>query len=490
MCAGDLKGRKRPPALPKRTCGARESSVAAFEGTDIQALLDRCDHVQEQWDPDTHSVSRKTVPRGTASASASKSSSCSTHVNSVATSSRLPETCNAKAESTDDDLVVVDLVTDEGKEWEEALLEMRRALDQVKAVSTEEDESHVTEQIASPPVAASRPPCHAATPERACMIDTQRERFQRKLRELASGSNDNACELTDGDLLEAARKRLLQEEETDVAPINSELGVGGTRKTLRRGSSETQLARTPSLDSAFESCPSTSEQGVISNRPVSGRASVGSLSLASADGHSAAALCGSGHSRPHSTSSRTSSLSIESSTKTSKAEHVAALHQCSRECNSQAPVAKCRQLQGQKKEARRVSVADEVSSGVKDAQRTRQEESSQKGYKWQQRRANQECEDCEPQVSARKEQSQSGGKALGKHPNAEGISGSKTTGTFGSKAICKTPQDQSRSASGVAKLPRLHASRSAPGLLHQSPGSDGANFSLPQVPRTRSWFVQ
>merc|ERR1711904_316918 len=111
-----------------------------------------------------------------------------------------------------------------------------------------------------------------------------------------------------------------------------------------------------------------------------------------------------------------------------------------------------------------------------------QEETSQKAYKLQQRRANQEWEDCGPQISTRREQSQSkgssGSKAICGHPHGEGTSGStgsKTSGILGNKATLKAPQDHSRSASGIAKLPRLHASRSAPPAPAKQSGGEEAN---------------
>eukprot|EP00746_Dinoflagellata_sp_MGD_P111804 gnl/MRDRNA2_/MRDRNA2_48595_c0_seq1.p1 gnl/MRDRNA2_/MRDRNA2_48595_c0~~gnl/MRDRNA2_/MRDRNA2_48595_c0_seq1.p1 ORF type:complete len:536 (-),score=110.78 gnl/MRDRNA2_/MRDRNA2_48595_c0_seq1:313-1920(-) len=532
MCASDSRGTKRPPALPKRASNLHTGTAAALEGDDIQALLDRCDHIQEQWDHEK-SINRK-APAHKSSRNSGDGGTGTNVIDSTAASlSDKTGDVEVTIGSIDNDLLVVDLVTEEGKEWEDALLEMRRALDEAKALSVQEAQStsEVSQQFTSCSSVSVYEPNH--TSGDSPTLDSHRQKFQTKLRELALGSNDDKCELSGKELLEAARLCILQDE----LPIKE---TTRSTNTLRRSSSEVQLTRTPSLDNAPGSQPSTSRC------PFSGRASATSLSVESVNGYPTAAVCSSRPSRPQSSSSRTSSVPLECSTKTPKSQRNAALHQrlgqsnalenvekqtglpdqqraaeekdalqkklrhqqssqkgdelqrraahnvtarCKAERASRAMEDDEREAQQAKRiiqsdmckaqreasekrvqseKAQRASALQEVMSTVKDAQRKRQEESFQKATKLQQRCATQEWEDCAPQVSARRQR--------------------------GSRSVCgpalsTSSQDHSRSAPDLGKLPRLHASRSPPPAPAKQAGGEGASVSLPQIPRTRSWIV-
>lgn len=537
MCEMDTNGKGRPPPLPRKKCSGPEDSAVAFEGTDIQALLDQCDSVQGKWDEDgTSGIGRKVQhsrPRNTSTSTSTTRLSEALAADSV------------RAKSMDDDLVVVDLVTEEGKEMEDALLEMKAALAQAKGIV--EDEDDIAAQSAPGPVAASSL-SHPLPDQRS--VDAQRQKFQSKLRELTLSSGfglDATRELSDRALLDAARQSLLQ----DDMPIRDPVAVNGSASSssnggrsgnmLCRSSGKAQLPRNPSLDSVLRSCPGTSQQ---ISRPGSGRASVSSLSVGSA-------------SRPESGRSHASSASLESTSKTPTASKLAALHRRFGESNAQARVEKYQQLQKEKREvrekaamlkeeqrkadkckgeelqkksaqnvaarckvdrdtraideeeqeleearriiqteliaaqretsekrvrsekARQAAVLNEVLSSVKDAQRIRQEVSMQKACKLQQRCETQDWEDCRPQNSNRRDRS-------------------RPKGSYGGMATHKVPQEAaamgkhaeecSRSPTDLTKLPRLHVSRSAPAELLKKPLGEGNSLSLPQIPKTRSWL--
>lgn len=606
MCETDVHGKGRPPPLPRKKGNGPADSAVAFEGTDIQALLDRCDSIQGKWDEDGLGESDrkgpgmicKTSSHGRSKASRSKedikeasdsivpgsrhpvnrshigldsdsiaATATDTGISEVAAGSSLTEDGSPgfadaiTAKRTDDDLVVVDLVTEEGREMEEALLELKVALAHAKTIMEEGEDKTVAQCTPGPGTVASPP---RPDPEK-CSIDAQRQKFQAKLRELTYGMNFEATtsthELSDRALLDAARQSLLQDnmpgkelvagsvarsEGCSSDPRSEESKSSRSGITLGRSSGKAQLPRTPSLDSGLRSRPSTSER---ISRPGTGscRASVDSLSITSA----------SGMSRPESGQSCGSSKFLGSSSKTPTVDHVADLHRRFGVSNAQARAEKHRQLEKDKRkaqekeailkvvkrevddfkgeelqkksaqnvaakrkedrtaqvideeerelqEARRIiqselaaaqqetserrvqsekarqaSVVNEVLSSVKDAQRKRHEVSMQKVAKLQQRCETQDWEDCRPQNSTRRDRS----RPKGSYANMATHQAPQEAGTMGNHA-----QECGRSPTGLSKLPRLHASRSAPPEVLKKQVSEGVPLSLPQIPRTRSWL--
>lgn len=199
MSEAHAQRRSQSLALPPKTRNGPTRSPPAFEGTDIQALLDRCDSIQGQWHQDRDTVIAEELPRSAAPPTIHKSLHgrriCIEGTSNKISKDSAKGTFNngtsdaVGLKSMDDDLFIVDLVTEEGKEMEEALHEMRTALAEAKALRTQED---VDKTAAAPdrfPMAVASQPCANPLSEQSPIFDVQRQKFQAKAARACSRLN-------------------------------------------------------------------------------------------------------------------------------------------------------------------------------------------------------------------------------------------------------------------------------------------------------------
>lgn len=521
--------RSQSLALPPKTCNGPTRSPPAFEGTDIQALLDHCDSIQGQWHQDRDTVIAEELPRSAAPPTIHKSSHgrriCIEGTSNKISKDSAKGTFNngtrdvVGLKNMDDDLFIVDFVTEEGKEMEEALHEMRTALAEAKALRTQEDADKTAAPPDRFPMAVASQSCANPLPEQSPIFDVQRQKFQAKLRELALDSiHDHECELSDRALLEMACGRLLE----DKVP-NPRHAVGGAPRSfgndierngnrlmrsgtmLSRNSAETQLLSSSSFGSIPGSHPDSSGQTFRSSHHPSHRDGASSFSVESASRSIASddpaiACKGSqqASSITHESCENCPNIdSLDSFTKTE--EHLIACH--FDESSSQMHVKKKTEFQKgnsetQEKEAitesdlgmaQRVashtrihseklygaSAVIDKSSSVKGTRHRQQQESSNKVYKPEKSEI-QELRDC-----ACWERTQS--------TSVYRTTATKSVSLNAATASQKSCKDCNGSGAGLTKLPRLHTSKSSPALPVKQQVGEG-HLRLPQITRTRSWL--